>query len=98
MKRHDDPDVVEREYTSEAGLRSRIDLYATAGGESPHDLIVELVGGWSPCRVLDVGCGTGTIAKALHRIPDCERGCSITCRISIGGCARSAGCFAAAVI
>jgi SAM-dependent methyltransferase len=72
MKRHDDPDVVQQEYANELGLLRRVSLYASTDGENPQDVIVDLVRGWSPCHLLDVGCGTGAIAKPLQEIPDCN--------------------------
>jgi SAM-dependent methyltransferase len=63
--RLDDPEVVRREYASEAGLRARASAYAGLRGPSAWQAALDAVREVSPRRVLEVGCGWGEFAEAV---------------------------------
>jgi SAM-dependent methyltransferase len=63
--RFDDPDVVEREYASEAGLRARASVYQGIAGPDARDAAFEAVREAAPHDVLEVGCGWGEFAARM---------------------------------
>jgi SAM-dependent methyltransferase len=68
MMRLNDPELVRRQYASEAGLTVRRDVHRQLReGPDAFDLAFEVVAGLSPRRVLEVGCGMGTFAERLAR-------------------------------
>jgi SAM-dependent methyltransferase len=65
--RFDDPDVVRREYASEAGLEGRRAAYRYAEGPNAPQMAFEAVAEAAPRRVLEVGCGPGELAERVQR-------------------------------
>jgi SAM-dependent methyltransferase len=63
--RLDDPEVVRREYATEAGLRARVAAYAGVYGPDAWDVAVDAVREASPHRLLEVGCGWGEFAARV---------------------------------
>ena len=63
----DDPDVVRREYTSDAPLQGRRAAYRFSTGPDAVALALDAVAEGSPQRVLEVGCGPGEAAERLGR-------------------------------
>jgi SAM-dependent methyltransferase len=63
--RLDDPEVVRREYATEAGLRARASAYAGLRGPDAAEVAFEAVREAAPGRVLEVGCGWGWFAERL---------------------------------
>jgi SAM-dependent methyltransferase len=67
--RLDDPELVRREYATEAGLRARWSVYEGAAGPDPWDIAFEAVAACEPSRVLEVGCGWGELAaRVAHEV------------------------------
>jgi SAM-dependent methyltransferase len=66
MTKLNDPDLVRREYASEAGLAARRAAYANAEGPDAPAMVFDAVAEVSPKRVLEVGCGMGQLAQRLH--------------------------------
>jgi SAM-dependent methyltransferase len=64
--RHNDPEVVAREYATERGLVGRRSAYRYAEGPNPHELVFEAVADGAPERVLEVGPGTGELAARIQ--------------------------------
>jgi SAM-dependent methyltransferase len=65
--RLDDPELVRREYASEAGLRARWSVYEGGEGPNPWELAFGAVAASEPSRVLEVGCGWGEFAARVAR-------------------------------
>lgn len=65
--RIEDPEVVRREYASEAGLEGRRAAYRYAEGPNAPELAFEAVAEVRPRRVLEVGCGPGELAERVQR-------------------------------
>jgi SAM-dependent methyltransferase len=63
--RLDDPEVVRREYASEAGLEARASVYSGLRGVDAGDVALDAVREVSPRRVLEVGCGWGSFAERV---------------------------------
>ncbi|HSI96742.1 MAG TPA: class I SAM-dependent methyltransferase [Gaiellaceae bacterium] len=64
-----DPDVVRREYASEAGLRARASVYQGLAGQDARHVAFEAVAEAAPKRVLEVGCGWGAFsARVQHEL------------------------------
>ena len=61
--RLDDPELVRREYASEAGLRARASVYG--GATDAADVALAAVREAAPRRVLEVGCGWGWFAERV---------------------------------
>jgi SAM-dependent methyltransferase len=61
-----DPEVVRREYASEAGLVARRAAYANATGPNAPELVFEAVADVAPRRFLEVGCGPGELAARVR--------------------------------
>jgi SAM-dependent methyltransferase len=60
----DNPVLVRWEYASEERLTKRNEIFRSLiRGPNPEDVVVEAVSEISPKRVLDVGCGTGTLTQ-----------------------------------
>jgi SAM-dependent methyltransferase len=66
VTRLDDPDVVRREYASEAGLKARRAAYRDAEGPDAPGMVFDAVDEIRPRRVLEVGCGMGQLAARMH--------------------------------
>ncbi len=64
--RHNDPEVVAREYATEKGLVGRCAAYRYADGPDPRELTFRAVAEASPRRVLEVGPGTGELAERIE--------------------------------
>jgi SAM-dependent methyltransferase len=64
--RHNDPEVVAREYATETGLVGRRSAYRFAEGPDPRELVFEAVAEVAPGRVLEVGPGTGELAARIQ--------------------------------
>jgi SAM-dependent methyltransferase len=64
--RLDDPELVGREYASEAGLRARASVYQGLAGPDAREVAFEAVRAASPSRVLEVGCGWGEFAARVR--------------------------------
>lgn len=66
--RTNDPEVVRREYESEAGLLKRRAVWdSVADGPDARQVAFEAVGAVRPRRVLEVGCGPGEFAERVAR-------------------------------
>lgn len=63
--RLDDPDVVRRQYTTEAGLLARRSIYASIVGEQAPDVVFAALRELAPARVLEVGCGPGELSQRM---------------------------------
>ena len=63
--RLDDPDVVRREYATEAGLEARASAYRGLRGEDAVEVAFAAVREAAPARVLEVGCGWGAFAQRV---------------------------------
>jgi SAM-dependent methyltransferase len=68
-----DPEVVRREYASEAGLAGRIAAYEFADGPDGRQVVLDAVAEVRPGRVLEVGPGRGELAERMRR----ELGCRV---------------------
>jgi len=64
--RLDDPELVRREYATEAGLRARSSVYEGVGGQDAREAAFEAVHEMQPDRVLEVGCGWGELAERVR--------------------------------
>lgn len=65
MNRHDDPDLVRREYANEERLLARGSIYGSQPGDAIDTLIATIVA-QAPREVLEVGCGPGRLAERLR--------------------------------
>jgi SAM-dependent methyltransferase len=65
MSHWHDPDVVAREYASEAGLEGRRESFRNYEGPDVRVLAFEAVAEATPGRVLEVGCGPGELAARI---------------------------------
>jgi SAM-dependent methyltransferase len=63
--RFDDPEVVAREYASEAGLLARASVYQGIAGPDAREVAFGAVREAAPARVLEVGCGWGEFAARV---------------------------------
>lgn len=72
MRLSNDPEVVRREYASERGLLERSSIYANVDGEDALEVVSDLIAELNPRSVLEVGCGTGSLAQRLSNALDCE--------------------------
>jgi SAM-dependent methyltransferase len=62
----DDPELVRREYATEAGLRARASVYEGVAGPDARDVALDAVRAAAPRRVLEVGCGWGEFAARVQ--------------------------------
>lgn len=60
-----DPDLVRREYASEAGLEARRSIYESAEGEDAREVAFRAIAGCRPRRVLEVGPGPGELSERI---------------------------------
>lgn len=65
MSLFDDPEVVRREYATEAGLAARASVYHGVYGPQGPEVAFEAVRDVHPERVLEVGCGWGEFAARM---------------------------------
>jgi 2-polyprenyl-3-methyl-5-hydroxy-6-metoxy-1,4-benzoquinol methylase len=72
VTRLNDPDLVRREYATEAGLAARRAAYAKSEGPDAPAMVFDAVAEVSPKRVLEVGCGMGQLAERMHLELDAE--------------------------
>lgn len=72
--RHNDPELVAREYANEKGLMGRRAAYRYSEGPDPRELTFQAVAEAAPRRVLEVGPGPGELAERIER----ELGASVT--------------------
>jgi len=63
--RHNDPEVVAREYASEQGLLGRRAAYRFAEGPDPREIVFRAVAEVDPRCVLEVGPGPGELAERI---------------------------------
>lgn len=70
--RLDEPELVRREYATDAGLAGRLAAYRFAEGPDPREMALEAVAEARPTRVLEVGCGQGAMAERIARDLDCD--------------------------
>jgi SAM-dependent methyltransferase len=63
--RLDDPEVVRREYASEAGLVARASVYEGIYGANAWEVALDALREATPRRVLEVGCGWGEFAERV---------------------------------
>ncbi len=61
-----DPEVVRKEYATEAGLEARRAAYRNATGPSAPEMVFEAVFEAAPRRVLEVGCGPGELSARIR--------------------------------
>ena len=66
MSRLNDPELVRKEYESEAGLEARRAVYRSAEGPDATGMVFDAVAEIDPRRVLEVGCGMGQLAERMH--------------------------------
>jgi SAM-dependent methyltransferase len=64
--RHNDPEVVAREYATEKGLLGRRAAYQWAEGPDPRELTFQAVAEAAPVRVLEVGPGPGELSQRIR--------------------------------
>jgi SAM-dependent methyltransferase len=67
-----DPELVRKQYASEAGLEARRSIYANAEGPDPRELAFAAVAEARPRRVLEVGGGPGELAERITRELDAD--------------------------
>ncbi|HSC50925.1 MAG TPA: class I SAM-dependent methyltransferase [Gaiellaceae bacterium] len=68
MVQLNDPELVRRQYASEAGLKVRRESQRRfLRGPDAFDVAFDVIAALSPRRVLEVGCGLGTFAERLAR-------------------------------
>jgi SAM-dependent methyltransferase len=67
-----DPEIVRREYETDAGLATRKAAYEYATGPDARQMAFEAVAEVKPKRVLEVGCGTGELAERIQRELRCQ--------------------------
>jgi SAM-dependent methyltransferase len=72
VTRLDDPELVRREYATEAGLAARKGAYRNADGPDAPQLVFEVVAAGAPSRYLEVGCGEGELAARVQDELGCE--------------------------
>jgi ubiquinone/menaquinone biosynthesis C-methylase UbiE len=72
--RLDDPELVRREYASDAGLAGRIAGYRFAEGPDAREVTFRAVAEVEPRRLLEVGCGQGWLSERIQG----ELGCEVT--------------------
>lgn len=66
--RLNDPELVQRQYASEAGLKVRRESHRRFGrGPDAFDAAFDVISKLDPRRVLEVGCGMGTFAERVAR-------------------------------
>jgi SAM-dependent methyltransferase len=61
-----DPEDVQAEYASEAGLLGRASVYQWADGPDAHQSVFAAISDVSPRRFLDVGCGPGAVVQRVR--------------------------------
>ena len=60
-----DPELVRREYASEAGLEARRSLYENREGPDPRDALWDAIVQSAPRHVLEVGPGPGEVSERM---------------------------------
>jgi SAM-dependent methyltransferase len=62
-----DPELVRKEYATEAGLEARRALYDDRVGPDPRDVMWDEIVAAAPERVLEVGPGPGEVSERIQR-------------------------------
>lgn len=62
-----DPQIVRKQYATEAGLSARAALYGETTGPFAGDVAFDALAETAPDRVLDVGCGNGWFGARVRR-------------------------------
>jgi len=62
-----DPEVVRREYATEAGLEARRSVYDNRVGPDPREVMWDEIVAAAPRRVLEVGPGPGEVSERMQR-------------------------------
>jgi SAM-dependent methyltransferase len=62
-----DPELVRKEYATEAGLEARRALYDNRVGPDPRDVMWDAIVAAAPERVLEVGPGPGEVSERIQR-------------------------------
>lgn len=62
-----DPDVVRREYATEAGLEARRSVYDNRVGPDPRDVMWDEIVAAAPQNVLEIGPGPGEVSERMQR-------------------------------
>ncbi len=62
----DDPEVVQAEYATEAGLVARTSIYQGIAGEDAREIVFETIASLRPGTVLEVGCGRGELSERIR--------------------------------
>jgi SAM-dependent methyltransferase len=71
--RLDDEDYVRDQYGTTENLDTRISVWhSDVAGRSPQDVALRAVSGVHPRRVLEVGCGRGSLAVRIAKELQCE--------------------------
>jgi SAM-dependent methyltransferase len=71
-QRLDDPELVRREYATDARLTARASSYRFADGPDPTEIVFEAIAEAAPRRFLEVGCGSGWLSERVLRELRCE--------------------------
>jgi SAM-dependent methyltransferase len=70
--RLDDPELVRREYATDAGLAGRIAGYRSAEGPDAREILFAAIAEARPRRFLEVGCGQGWLSERVQRELRCD--------------------------
>lgn len=62
-----DPDVVRRDYATEARLEARRSLYDNRVGPDPREVMWDEIARTAPRRVLEIGPGPGEVSERIQR-------------------------------
>lgn len=62
-----EPEVVRKQYSTEANLQARQALWVGAVGDDPKEVLWRTLSEWQPRRVLEVGGGQGELAERMKQ-------------------------------
>ncbi len=80
-----DPELVRREYASEAGLEARRSIYEDAEGDDAREVAFRAIADGRPTRVLEVGPGPGELSARIateRSAPGTVAGCTERRRVA----------------